>query len=116
MELVKHSQPLEFKYEDIVFLVKKHANAEDKMEVALSGKRDGNDIFWTRAEYCKTIIRRMVLGWKGVTQDGKEVPYSFDALCELPHVEGRNVFLALGEFVMEHTDIRNSKAKDLKNA
>lgn len=115
MEIRKHkSDPLEFKYEDVVFFIKPHASEEDRMVVNLSGVREGDRVVFSRAEYCKTIIKCMVTGWKGVTEDGKEVPYSFDLLSDFPRVNDHNVYIDLGSFIIEKTDISRAPEDGLK--
>ena len=107
-------KPLEFKHEDVKFLVKPEATEEDRLEVLLSGRQEGENIVMSRAEYCKTVIRRMVVGWTGVKRKGEDVPYSFDELRNFPRGTGRNVLLELGGFIIENTDIAKPKNPDLK--
>jgi len=109
-----NSKPLEFKYEDATFFVKPVATEEDRMVVSLSGLSDGGSVRFSKPDYCKAIIGCMVTGWKGVTEGGKEVPYSFDLLSDFPHVEGKNVYLELGAFIIENTDISKGPGGSLK--
>jgi hypothetical protein len=117
MELRKnHQKPLEFKYEDVTFLVKPRASEEDRMLVMLLGEQlpDGN-VKFSRPDFCRLVVERMVVGWEGVTRDGKPMPYSFTALSEFPRIEGKNVYLEVGAFILQQTDIQKSEA-ELKNA
>lgn len=115
MEIRKSkAETVEFKYEDVVFFIKPHATEEDRMIVNLSGAREGDRVVFSRSEYCKTIIKCMVTGWKGVTEDGKEVPYSFDLLSNFPRVKDRNVYIDLGSFIIENTDIARTPEDGLK--
>jgi hypothetical protein len=115
MEIRKsNAKPLEFKYEDVTFFVKPAATEEDRMVVSLSGKSEGDKVVFSRGEYCKAIIQCMVTGWKGVTADGKEIEYEYDLLADFPKVEGHNVYLELGGFILKNTDIKKGKGEDLK--
>ena len=109
---------LEFKFEDVIFLVKPEASEDDRMEIALSGRLEEKAgvavITKSRAEFCKTAIRCMVVDWKHVKRGGHPVPYSYEELKNFPHVEKRNVFLELGDFIIKNTDIVNRRADDLK--
>ena len=109
---------LEFKFEDVIFLVKPEASEDDRMEIALSGRLEEKAgvpvITNSRAEFCKTAIRCMVADWKGIKRAGHDVPYSYDELKNFPHVDKRNIFLELGDFIIKNTDIVNRRADDLK--
>lgn len=112
---MRKSKPmLEFKYEDVTFLVKPEATEFDRLEVALAGRQDGKDIVFSRAEYAKTLVRCMVTGWKGAQRDGKDVPYSFEEIADIPKVRGRNVMLELSGFIMDHTDIHKDSGEHIK--
>lgn len=108
MELVKEQaeQPLEFKYQDAVFLVKRHATGYDRFVVVTSEKS---------RDFLEETIRRMVVGWRNVTMDGKPVPYSFDALKLFPHSARENVFVLLADFIHQHTDILKKEVPAEKN-
>ena len=119
MELKEHKkQLLEFKFTDVVFMVKPEANEADRMEVALAGRLENKGgvpvLVQSRAELCKTAVRCMVVDWKNVKRGGHDVPYDYDELACFPHVDKKNVFLELGEFIFAHTDILSRRADDLK--
>jgi len=107
MEASKHGQPKEFTYGDMVVLVKPHATSQDRMEVAFS-----KDDVPTRF---KLAARLMVIGWRGLTRDGKEVPYSPEELRNVPDLPDHNFAIELGLFIWKETDISGMKDKDLKN-
>jgi hypothetical protein len=119
MELkeIKH-KVLEFHFEDVVFIVKPEANEEDRLEVELSGRMrelNGAKIMqYSSADYCKAVIRCMVLDWRGVKRDGHDVPFSVEELKNFPHIKGKNIFLELGGFIINNTDIKNQRNEDLK--
>lgn len=118
MELSRAKEPLKFKYRDVTFLVKPHAVEADRLEIWASGKADDGKIVAPRAEFVKALIRCFVIGWEGVTQDGKPVPYSFETFVNLFPKQPKDetpVFLALGNFIYEKTDIAEQDI-DAKNA
>lgn len=108
MELAKPQEPLKFAYKDVTFLVRPKSIEADRLEVWGSGQVEDGKIISKQAEFVKALIRCMVVGWEGVTEDGKPVPYSFETfLARFPN-QGRgeaNVFLQLGDFIFEKTDI-----------
>jgi len=115
MELLARKPTLEFKYHDVTFLIKGSATAADKMDLALGGRQEGDKTIYNSAEYCRALVRLFVVGWKGVTFEGKEVPYAFETFCEhFPHVHGDNAFVKVAAFIVEHTDVKKEQ-KDLKN-
>lgn len=101
-----NSKPLEFQYEDVVFLVKPQATEEDRMFIQLSGTSVGGAVKFSRPEYCKALIQSMVIGWKGVKMDGQDVPYEYELLADFPKVKDRNVYIELGSFILEKTDVK----------
>ena len=109
MELIRPKEPLEFKYKDVVFLVKAQAADADRMEVLASGTGDGGArITIPRAEFHRALIRCFVVDWRGVTIDKKEVPYSFEVFMRyFPTHEkkGHSVVVDLANFIVEKTDI-----------
>ena len=105
---------LKFNHDDMVFHVKAEATEEDRLEIILAGRQEGENVVLSRAEYCKTVIRRMVTGWENVKRKGVDVPYSYDELRNLPRGNGKNVMLELGGFIIEHTDIAKHKNHSLK--
>ena len=115
MELKEQNiTPLTYKHEDVTFHIKPESTDEDRLEVLLAGRQDGENIVMSRAEYCKTVIRRMVVGWEGVSRKGEAVPYSFEELRNFPWGTGKNVLLELGGYIIEHTDIAKPKNPHLK--
>jgi hypothetical protein len=117
MELRKPSEIVEFKYEDVIFLVKAEASEEDRMEVALLGRRDeSGKLHYSNADLCRSVIARMVTGWKNVKSNGIDVAYSIEALSMFPAVAGHNVYLELGGFILEKTNILKGASEEKKNA
>lgn len=106
LELVKEEQPLEMSYGEMTFLIKPKATAFDRLQALMAQ---------TPTEFMERVIRQMVIGWKGVSQDGVSVKYSFDLLKLLPETEpNKSVLLTLGNFVLENTDV--AKTSTPKNA
>ena len=111
MELIKGGEPLEFKYKDVTFYVKRHSVESDALEAWGAASMDPTGaLVAPRAEYVKALVRCFVLGWKGVTRDGKEVPYSLGAFYnEFPRQEGGgepSIFVQLASFILEKTDFQ----------
>ena len=109
MELKKNDESLlEFKWQDVVFKIKRTANSGDRLAVALRDQK-------TLATYSLTLVERFVVDWEGVTQEGKPVPYSFKLLSEsLPSTVEDNALLALANFIYENTDIAKGMDEGLK--
>lgn len=97
MELLKDAKPLEYTLGDVVLLVKPQATAYDRLHVVMAT---------TPTEFIERMVRQMVVGWRGVTENGQPAAYSFDALKRLPEPDPKNsLLLKLGEFVQENTDV-----------
>jgi len=105
MEAIKHGQPKEFKYGDMVVAIKSVASSADRLEVALSGGG---------AESYKVACRCMILGWRGFTRDGKDIPFSPLEFANIPDLPEGNFFILLGNFIAKETDILEANAK-IKN-
>ena len=109
MELTKQKEPIKFIHGDVTFLVRPHATEADRLEIWAAGKAEDGKIVAPRAEFVKALIRCFVVGWEGVTQDGNPVPYAYETFVnKFPksHKKGETpVFLALGNFIYENTDI-----------
>jgi len=108
MELVKPKEPLAFKYKDVTFMVKAQAVDSDRLEFLSAGQIDGRRMTIPAAEFRRALIRSMVIDWRGVTLDGKPVPYSFETFMTLfPRHEhkGRSVIEDLCGFIIEKTDL-----------
>ena len=120
--IVKPDQLLKLKWQDITFLVKPYASQEDKFIIATSGiiNDDGSTVVETRGLYA-TLVRRFVVGWEGVTSEGKPVDYDFSLFSRLPAVPGEtNAVFAVGTFIAENTDAlgkrKDPSTEALKNA
>lgn len=107
MEAIKSSTPKEFAWGDMMVLVKSHASSQDRMEIAFTPEN-------VPARYA-LAARLMVIGWKGFTRDGKEVPYSPDELKSVPDMPEKLFAVELGRFIWAQTDISGKEDQDLKN-
>ena len=107
MEALKTGQPLSFSWGDMSILVKPHATSDDRLQVALEKPGLGRRFV--------LASRLMVIGWKGLTREGKEVPYSPEELDSIPDLPGKNFLDQLGAFVWKNTDISGREDSDLKN-
>lgn len=114
MELIEPSKPLEFIFKDVTFYVKPLCSAGDKAEILLIGENQGRgQVRVSAAAYVQTVLRRMILGWKGVTRQGREVPYSWEVFDQYFPKEDI-VVLPLFNFIIEKTDVGQHKA-EIKN-
>lgn len=113
MELLKPQAPLKYKHGDVTFLIKPKASSGDRLEIILSGSANSKGaIVVSRADYIRALIKRFVVGWEGVTLDGKEVAYSFELLDEnFPKQDGDDVMLMLGDFIFRNTDIKSGESE-----
>lgn len=108
MELLKEVPPLEYVFKDVTFVIRAQANAHDKFQMDMSlGQINGEGkVEATLREVYQTLIKLFVVGWKGVTQDGKEVPYSYDLLTNaFPADPMDDVYMRLGGFIASKTGI-----------
>jgi hypothetical protein len=107
MELLKEESPLEFSCGDAVFLVKARATAHDKLQLDLCATSvDGNVANFTQAQFADTVLKLFVVGWKGVTRDGKPAPYSYETLkSSFPSSKEKDVLLELVSFIVDKTDV-----------
>ena len=98
MELLKLNQsPARFPWKDVTFLYRTSVTTQDKFTIDTAGSllKDGSIEFhpW---ELYRALIRTFVVGWEGVTEDGKPVPYSYDAFSRLPSDPDQDLVLKLG--------------------
>ncbi len=102
METVKAEKDLEFKWKDVTFKVRGVATSEDKFEInVLYGVDKEGKLKVPRSQFYRTAIKRFVKGWEGVTTDGKPVPFSMEALGNLPiDPDGEDVMILLGSFII----------------
>ncbi len=106
MELLKAEAPLEMPYKDAVFLIKKRATAYDKFLLAMSGKVEGNTTKFAPSDFYRVLAQQFVVGWRGVTREGEKISYSWAALeSAFPSDPEDDVFLRLGTFILENTDV-----------
>ena len=108
MELKKSDEKaLEFKHGDVTFLVKPKATAMDRLQVVMAH---------TPEDMLTRAIKQMVIGWQGVTDGGKDAPYTYESLSSIPEpIPNDSVMMKLGYFVMEKTDVIGSKEVEPKN-
>lgn len=103
MELQKQTEHLEFKWKDVTFTVRGRGTAEDKFEIDVLYDVDkAGTVKVPRREIYRTLIARFVTGWHGVTEGGKTVPFSLEALGRLPVAPQEDVILDLGSFIFNH--------------
>jgi hypothetical protein len=118
MELLKlDERPVEYKWEDVTFVVKKTYSTADKFAVDTAGQLlESGKISFKPWELYKVLIRTFVIGWKGVTENGKEVPWDYDVFMSRFPVKNRDVVMLLGLFISEQINIFGEEVpSQLKN-
>lgn len=99
MELLKlDDRPAEYQWGDVTFLFRTKVTVGDKYAIDSAGVIvDKDKISFARAEFYKAIIQVFVKGWKGVTENGVEAPYSYEAMMtRLPSSTTDDVVMNLG--------------------
>ena len=118
MELVKQSENLVYPYKDIKIFVRSKATAGDKFAIEESGKfnvKTGKFDF-NMVDFYRILVERFVIGWEGVTDGAKPVPYSFEALGNLPIDSEQDFIIKLGMFIADKTGFSTTKTEnDKKN-
>jgi len=115
MELMKTEKPLEFKKGDVTFFIKPKATEYDVFNTIMAGemKADGM-VAMKRMDFNDCILRNFIIGWEGVTIDGKAIPYSWEVFVNgWPKQDENNIFVELVNFIFEKTDY-HKKDKELK--
>ena len=115
MELMKADKPLEFKKGEVTFFIKPKASEHDVFNTIMSGemKADGT-VTVKRMDFNDCVLRHFIIGWEGVTVEGKEVPYSWEMFVSgWPKQDEGNIFVDLVNFIFEKTDY-HKKDSELK--
>ncbi len=97
MELLKlNESPARFPWKDVVFLYRTKVTTEDKFAIDMAGTvmKDGR-VEFTVTEFYRTLVKTFVIGWEGVTDGAKPVPYSYDAFTRLPSDPDQDVLFKL---------------------
>lgn len=104
MELLKlDDRPAEFKFGEVTFFFRTRVSVGDRHQIINAGASyEGDTVVFKPWELYTKLIRIFVTSWKGVTLDGKEVPYSYDALMtRLPADMTQDVITKLGLAIAE---------------
>lgn len=121
MELIKQ-EIARFKHKDVTFLIRTQAVQADTFAmkqtdtgriVVKNGKaiREADIVAWG-----KLLVRIFVVGWEGVTQDGKPAAYSYDTLeSSFPAELGDALFEDLANFIFANVSIFKKGGVELKN-
>ena len=107
MELVKEKDNLEFQYKDVTFIVRSTATARDKFHLDTRVVLNVNGTGMMKLlDLYEFAIRQFVIGWRGVTQDGQDVPYSFESFEKAFPIDPKDdVFLRLGGFIVSNVGL-----------
>lgn len=101
MEISKNTKHEEFVWRDVAFKVRTSATVGDRYEVDMLYEVDAKGVVKVpRREMYLTLIERFVDGWRGVTEEGRAVPFSLPALLTLPSCGNEDPVLLLGAFVL----------------
>lgn len=85
-----------------MFHIRPKATAEDRFEITVLYDADAKGhVKVPRRDVYRTLIERFVVGWTGVTEDGKPVPFSMDALGRFPVDKNEDVMIILGHFIFK---------------
>ena len=117
MELLKQEKPLEFVHKGVKFFIKPHASEHDRFMALMVGdmKADGS-VIMRRSDFNETILRSFILGWEGVTENGKPISYSWEKfVMGWPKESGAGVFVELTNFILEKTDYSKSNEEIKKD-
>lgn len=123
MELLKPNEgPARYEWKDgVVFLYRTKVTTEDKYAVDTAGQlmKDGT-IQFNPWDFYRSLIKVFVIGWEGVTVDGKPAPYSYDAFSRLPADPDQDIVMKLAIKIAQDTgffksDEQTKKEADLKN-
>lgn len=117
MEVSKPKENLTYAIGDVTFYVRAQATVEDKFELDVTGSWNGEGKFiLSTGAFYRKLVERFVVGWKGVTDGGKDVPYSFDALMSLPADATQDWLIKIGTFIAANTGILPMQEEASKNA
>ena len=105
MEIYKQTEPDRiFNWKDVTFHIRPRATTGDKHDLVMIGdiKADGRSSV-PRSLMYRRAIELFVKSWNGVTENGKQVPFSMAALDSLPtSSDETDVILELGAFIYNH--------------
>lgn len=102
MELTKVQDNLVYPFEDVKFFVRTPATAGDRYELSMLGDwRDGK-VVMKKGDYFLKVIELFVVGWDGVTEGGKPVPYSYETFMRrFPVSPKQDLILTMGAWIAE---------------
>jgi hypothetical protein len=107
MELLKlDERPAEYKWEDVTFLIRTRMGPGDKFAVDTAGHLlENGKVTFKAWKLYEVLIKTFVVGWKGVTENGKEVPWDYDVFATRFPVKDKDVIMLLGEFIADTVNI-----------
>jgi|SRR5713226_5903531 len=103
MELLKPEQePLKLIIGDVTFHVRSNLTARDKLAMDMIGEYVNGVFVLDKVSLFEKLIELFVVGWEGVTENGKPVPYSFKTfMTRFPGDVAQDWLLRLGGFIMD---------------
>lgn len=82
MELLKSKDNLSFQLGDVTFYIRSQMTVRDKFEMDMIGDYVNGKFSVRPADIYHKFVELFVCGWKGVTEDGKDVPYSYQTFMQ----------------------------------
>lgn len=116
MELLKPKDNLTFSIGDVKFFIRPQMTVRDKLELDMLGDYDNGVFQVKKGDIIAKLVELFVVGWDGVTEDGKPVPYSYRTFAErLPADMARDWMLNLGTFIFEQLGLGKTEQGAVKN-
>lgn len=119
MELLKLGERpvVEYAWKDVTFQIRKDVSVNDKFTLDTEGSWVGGGTGTAKMsawQFYRSVIRMFVTGWKGVTENGKEVPWDYETfLSRLPGGgPGDDLIMKLGVFIIKELGLLNTDAKE----
>ena len=112
MELLKlDERPAEFKWQDVTFFYRTKVTVGDKFAVDTAGAIiSGDKVEFSPWSFYQTMIKVFVTGWKGVTENGKEVAYTYLTMLDrLPSDTVQDLIMKLGLQIAQDTGFLTTK-------
>lgn len=116
MELVKAKDNLTYTINDVTFFIRSTATVKDKFDLDSAGEWKNGGYTMNVKTYWMKLIELFVVDWKGVTENGKAVPYSMEALLRLPADGSQDWLLKLGSYIANETGVLPVEKVAEKNA
>lgn len=110
METLKQT-PARFEHSGIALLIKTRASIGDKIEAeAITAQVAAAKSIMELPKIGRDLVRMFVVGWEGVTADGKPVPFNYGLIYSAFPAELTDTLMpALYQFILANVDILKPK-------